>query len=373
MNKPKVLHIITRFIRAGADENTLITAIGNTKKYDVTLAFGTAYNNEFVEKAKKCGIKIKVFKTLKHNNFFLYLPALVEIFLYIKKEKFDIVHTHTSEAGFLGRIAAKMSGVPIIIHTIHGPSFTEQRNFLINNCAILLERICAKFTHKIISNADTLTDDYLSKKIGRKEQYITVRSGIDLKRFSPKPLPNNKVVTFLFAGRLAEQKGLINLILAANKLKKENIKFLIAGDGELREDLKKKIQYFNLKNVEMLGEVKDILPLLEKSDVVIVPSLFEGTPRIIYEAMAVGRAVIASDLPGVRVQVINGKTGILVKPGDVDELAEKILLLAKNKELRERMGREATKFSKDFGKENLVKGVEKVYEEMLKKKRIKTN
>jgi len=373
MKKTKVLHIITRFIRGGADENTLITAAGNAKKYDVTLAFGSEYNSDFLDEAKNEKIKIKILRNLRHNKFLSYPFAFFEILSFLKKEKFDIVHTHTSEAGFLGRIAAKIAGVPIIVHTVHGTSFTEHRSFIMNKIAVCFERFCAGFTDKIISNSEALTEEYLSRKIGKSEKYATVASGINLKRFSPKPLPKNKIVTFAFAGRLAEQKGVMNLVLAAKKLEKEKLKIIIAGGGELREKIEHKIKELGIKNISMLGEVKNIVPVIESADAVVVPSLWEGTPRIIYEAMAVGRAVIASDVHGVKNQVIDKKTGLLVSPGDADELSEKMLLLAKNPEMRKSMGLAAAEASKKFGHENLVNGVEDVYFQLLKQKRIKIN
>ena len=130
--KIKVLHFITRFIRGGADENTMYTVLGLDKNiYDVTLTFGENYNKEMVNIVKASKVKIKIF-TIKHFNIFSSIYSLLLVYNFIRKQRFDIVHTHSTEAGIIGRIAARIARTPIIIHTIHGVAFTPYRSKLLN-------------------------------------------------------------------------------------------------------------------------------------------------------------------------------------------------------------------------------------------------
>lgn len=373
MKKTKILHIITRFIKGGADQNTLLTVLGlDKKKYDVYLAFGSGYDKKQVELVRKNKIKTRYFLLLKHFNIFALCVSLIQIYNYIKKNNFDIVHTHSTEAGIVGRVAARLAGTKMVIHTVHGIPFTPYRSKFLNSFVCMLEKYCAGFTTKIIANANLIRDDYLKRRIGKRNQYVTIYSGIDIKEFRKKidvtkikktlGIKNEHIVTNI--SRLANGKGHEYLLKAAKTILKKipNTKFLIIGDGELRRKIKEEIKELRLeRKVLMLGQRDDIAELIAISDFIVLPSLWEGTPRIIPEAMAMKKPVIATRIAGIPEQIIDGKTGVLVRPKDVQGLAKAMLYLLKNKKKAERMGVEATKIVNKFSAAKMVADIDKLY------------
>jgi len=196
MKKTKVLHIITRLIRGGAEHNTLLSVKGLAKLgYDVSLAAGPSDKKEgdLELDYRQADIKLKLFPNLVREISPLNdLMAFVRLYLFIKKERFDIVHTHVSKAGILGRWAAKLAGVPVIVHTTHGNYFYGYFNPLLTRFFIFLERITALITNRIITLTDVEQSQYLEQGIGKPSQYITIHSGIDLSQFNPENVEREK-------------------------------------------------------------------------------------------------------------------------------------------------------------------------------------
>jgi len=366
MPKPKIFHLITRFIKGGADENTLLTILGLKDRYDSTLGFGCEYDPNMLKKLENAGIKIKVF-SLKHNSLISSIRSISEISSYLKKEKFQIIHTHSTEAGIVGRISAKLAGIPIIIHTIHGIAFSEYRSFLLNLFVILLERVCARFSSRLISNSDNIQTIYLNNRIGKKRQFTTVYSGIDFNKFKLKKKPKNKIPIISMISRLAEGKGHKYLLLAAKEvLKNKKAEFWIAGDGEYKEQIIRIIAEMNLQNnVKLLGHRDDIPEIISSSDIVVLPSLFEGTPRCIIESLRLKTPVIATDVGGIPELIEDKKTGFLIPPKNHELLADRIIYLLNNKNIALQIAKNGFKESYTFSSKDMIKKINKVYQEEI--------
>jgi len=183
--KIKVAHIIARMITGGADENTLFTMEGLDKnKYDVDLITGEEIDESILNKFKNSHFDIFQIKSLKWKLNFLHDPiVLLRLIKLLKKKRYDIVHTHTTKAGILGRIAARIAGVPVIVHGLHGSTFQAFDSELLNWLLFLFEKLTGRFTDAYISVSGVLSEKYVEKGIGKKENYHTVYSGMELETF----------------------------------------------------------------------------------------------------------------------------------------------------------------------------------------------
>jgi len=367
--KIKVLHFITRFIRGGADENTMYTVLGLDKNiYDVTLTFGENYNKEMVNIVKASKVKIKIF-TIKHFNIFSSIYSLLLVYNFIRKQRFDIVHTHSTEAGIIGRIAARIARTPIIIHTIHGVAFTPYRSKLLNYFILSCERFVDKYTNHFISNSYLITKEYLSNGIGKKEKFTTIYSGIDVERFNIKK-SKNKIPVITIIARLAKGKGHEYFINAATTiLKTRKAEFWIVGNGELKEEIENMITNLKLESyVKIIGERDDIPQILSQTDIFVLPTLWEGTPRTIFEAMAAGVPVITTPVGGIPEIIKDNQNGFLVEPKNSEKLAEKILFVLYNKDKIRLIIDDAKKESKKYSYKKMVNNIDQLYQVLLKNK-----
>lgn len=372
--KPKVLHIITRLLRGGAEEKTLNIVYGLEDKYDLHLGYGAEFEEAQVRKLRDHGVKTQKFSLLRHYDPFSIFFSVFQMYRYIKKHHFQIVHTHSTEAGVAGRIAAYLAGVPIVIHTIHGIPFTEGRNPLLRVFLLFWERLMAKGTTKFESNADIITKKFLEKGVGKEDQYITIYSGIDIEKIKDaRPVDLNipsDHFKVLMAGRLAKGKGFEELIQAAKKVVKQEkkISFLIAGEGELEWKIKKSVRDNGLEDhFLLLGYRDDLHRVMKAADLFVLPSHAEGTPRVITEAMAARLPVIATRVGGIPEQIEDGKNGLLIEPKNPDQLAEAILRLMNDRELRLQMGREGYERAQRFSLSRTLEDLDAFYDNLFNK------
>jgi len=356
--KIKVISIIGRLSIGGASPQVVfITQYLNKDLFEAKLIVGqkNIYEGDMLYYAKERGVSPIIIPYL-HNEFKLDVvndvKAIYDIYRIIKKEKPYIVHTHTAKAGFLGRIAARLAGVPIIIHTFHGHLFHSYFNRIKTNILIWGERILGLITNKIITVSKSLRKELIEYKIAPRDKIISISLGLELEEFIKNE--NNKGVLKKelglsddnlivgIVGRLAPIKGHKYFIEAASIVKKsiKNVKFLIVGDGELREELidqAKRCQL--LDNMLFLGWRNDLAIIYSDMDVVVLSSLNEGLSVSIIEALSSAKPVVATAVGGVPELIVDGETGFLVEPRDGKALAEKILWLLKNREEAKKMGR----------------------------------
>ena len=335
-----------------------------------------------IDEVASFGITVRPLRYLGREVNILKDPlALFELMLLIRRQRYDIVHTHNSKAGFIGRIAARIAGVPVVIHTIHGFSFHEYERPPLRILYVLLERLAAKFSDRLITVSTPLKDWGLRLGIGREKQYCVIPDGIDIELFTVKMdlaktkselgiRPDSLIVGLV--AKLWDGKGHHTLIKAMPKIIEEvpQVKFIFAGDGYLRRDLENLVASLCLKDYTIFtGFRKDIPELTAIFDVAVLPSFFEGLGRSLLEAMVLGKPIVATDVGGIPEVVRHNKNGFLVSPGDSGALAEAIIKLLRDKELSRKMGEEGRRqINERFSAKKMVDDIEGVYQEMLKEK-----
>ncbi|MBN2031116.1 glycosyltransferase family 4 protein [bacterium] len=381
MKKLKILHIITYLPIGGAQDNTLLTVEGLDKDcYDITLICGK--RGEWIDRALSIkGIKIHFINELiRKIHIFYDVIALLKMYHFIKKGKFKIVHTHSSKAGFSGRIAAYIAGVPVIIHTLHGFPFHDFMYPAERMFYIYLERFLSKLSGKIITVSHLNREKAIRLKLNRPEKFINIYSGINFRRFNHSVNVVNKkkelgiskkdqVVGMV--GRLSEQKAPQYFIQAIPTVLQvhPHVHFLLVGDGELKNNIMKMTEKLNISNhVFFLGFRNDVPEILKIFNVFVLPSLWEGLGRSLTEAMYSACAVIGTAVEGVPELIINGKTGYLVQPKDSDAIAQRILDYLSNPRKAKQIGNNARKrVMKDFDVNIMINKIDQLYQNMLNK------
>jgi glycosyltransferase involved in cell wall biosynthesis len=329
-NKPKVIHVITRLIAGGAQENTILSCQGLKDRYDVLLVTGPPEGHEgsLIEDAARRGIRTVVMDELVRP----IAPAqdgaafrkLMDLFA---AEQPDIVHTHSSKAGIVGRAAAWFAKVPVIIHTNHGLPYYDFQTLRERALFWSAEKIATSVTHKVVCVGEEMKRKSIAGRLGPPELFEVIHSGIEIERFvNAKSVraklgigENERVVGVV--SRMARHKGHRFLVEAAPP----GVHVLFVGDGEARADLEKQVQERGVK-ATFIGHVPpDEVPnLIATMDVVVHPSLWEGLPRAAVQGLLVGRPVVAFDCDGAREVVVDGETGLLVPPKDLDRLRSAI-------------------------------------------------
>ena len=381
--KIKVLHVITRFIAGGAQDVTLIMVERLVQRgFDVVLA--CAPEKKRVEEARKRGVKIALIPEFRREISPLNdLKAFFRLYCLIRKSKFHIVHTHTSKAGILGRLAARLARTPIVIHSPHGSIFhrTYYNKFVLFLIA-LIEKFAALFADKIVPLSEGGRRDYLRYRIAEPEKYVTIYSAIELDCFSrvrvditgkkeELGIPPGAPVVGLIA-RLSPEKGHGLCLEAFSRVLSvipEAI-LLIVGEGSLEKDIRMKVNQLGIeKNVIVCGYRSDIPEIVQILDVSVHPSLWDGIPRSMVEAMVSGKPVVATAVGGIPEVVIPGKTGLLVPARDREALAEGMVRLLKDRELAERLADAGLKrVRRMFDSETMVEKLVKLYCELIEDK-----
>ncbi len=370
MAKIKVAHIITLLELGGAQENTLYTCEHLDKnKFDVMLICGKGG----ILDAQTKNIKTYFVKHLIREICPLYdLLAFIKIYKILKKEKPDVIHAHSSKAGIIGRWAAYCAKVPVIIHTFHGFGFNDEQNYLVKKIYILAERLTAKITDKLVAVSYQNISKGLKNKIGNELQYTLIRSGIKLQDYQididvEKKKKEFAIINEHIVGMIAcfkKQKAPLDFIKTAKLVcnEKPDTKFILVGDGFLRKRIEPEIKKLNLeKNVILTGWRKDSNEIIKTFDVFVLTSLWEGLPRVIVEAMASGIPVVATYIDGTREIVQEGLTGFVVQPHETEKMAERILRLLNNPDLRKKLSQEAKKRVQEFDIDLMVSQQEKLY------------
>lgn len=386
--KIKVAHIIARMITGGADENTLFTVQGLDKnRYEVDLIMGEEFDESILKRVKDENINIIQIKGLKWKLNFLYDPiVLIKLIKMIRKNRYDIVHTHTTKAGILGRIAARIAGVPIIVHGLHGSTFEAFDSGLLNWLLFLFERLTGRFTDAYISVSGVLSEKYIERGIGKKENYHTVYSGMELETFyrvrgkidyrkKQRELGiNSEDFVIGNVARLEKRKGHKFLIDTFEKVIEERkgrpLKLLIIGEGEERGNLENYVKEANLeKKVIFTGYREDVEELMAVMDLFVLTSLREGLPRVLVQAAAMGMPSIAFNVDGVPEIIEDNHNGFLVKAGDVKQLTKRIIQYIDHKELLVLHGKNGRELIKGkWSIEDMVEKIDKIYQDLIREK-----
>ena len=380
----RVLHLITRLIVGGAQENTIASVERvDPERYDSQLWIGpqTGSEGSLLADARSRGIVVRVLPNLvREINPRRDALALVQLVRLLRREQFDIVHTHSSKAGILGRLAAKVAGVPHIVHTVHGWGFHDRMNPLLKNTYVTLEKMLQPWTRPLISVSNKTTRVGLDEGIGRPGAYRLIRSGIPLLRFFPDPKCGSEVrerlglsaddIVVGSVGRLSPQKNPRDFVRVAELLSRgrENLRFVYVGDGPMRTEIERTLDSVGLSDRVLLLGIRDDVPdLLRAMDVFILTSLWEGLPRVVLQALATGLPVVAYDTAGIGEAVKEGQNGHLVEPGAVGQMVELLDRLAGDASLRAAMGRAAAEeLDTAFTEDGMIRDLENLYDELTK-------
>ncbi|MBU0604876.1 MAG: glycosyltransferase family 4 protein [Candidatus Omnitrophica bacterium] len=314
--------------------------------------------------------------------------AFRDIYRLIRKERPDIVHTHMAKAGTLGRFAAIIAGVPVKVHTFHGHVFDGYFNPVKANIFVLIEKLLALFTDKVIMVSERVRADIVNRlKVVSESKSVVIPLGLELDRFAAcesekgsfrKRLgvsPDTLLVGIV--GRLVPIKNHRMFLEAAAEMKNSplwpRVKFVVVGDGEMRGNIEDYAEKLGIKDRLILtGWIEDLAPVYADLDVVALTSLNEGTPVSLIEAMASGRAVISTDVGGVRDLIEDGMNGLLVKSGDAASLSDRLTSLLMDDKLRTELGAKGRGFVINrFSKERLAKDIGLLYGDLIAGKTIK--
>lgn len=383
----RVLHIHTLPVISGSGINTFLTMKGLDKRvYRVELA--CAPGGPLIDLVRQEGMEVRLFPHLVQPLQPVDdLLALWNLIRFLSANPCHVLHTHNSKAGFLGRLAGRICGIPVIVHTVHGFAFHGQeplwRRILFRD----LERLAARWCDKMIFISGPLLAWALGERIIRegKGQAERIYSGIELDRFQPVGEegrrearrrwgigPDDAVVGIV--SKLWEGKGHSILIEAFSSLKGEigSPKLVIVGEGYLRPSLQRLVRERGLQDdVIFTGFQAEVSGIISAFDVAVLPSLFEGMGRVVLEAMAMEKPVVATRVGGIPDLVEDDRNGCLVEPGNVRELAAALKRLLRDRELAGRMGREGRKMiSGQFDARVMVDSIDRVYRNLLEAKGI---
>ncbi len=377
----RVLHVITRMVLGGAQENTLLTATRlDRARYDVTLASGpTAGPEGTLEPRIPSTLPfVRVPELVRDPHPAKDPVALLRLYRLMRRGRFDIVHTHTTKAGLLGRIAAAWARVPVIVHTPHGHAFHDYLGARGSAALCAVERVLARRTTRIICLTDAERDDHLRLRIGAPERFTVIHSGVDLDRFRPgqgageharRKLGLAPGVPLIgCVARLVPVKGVQYLLEAmpAVRAAVPGATAVFVGDGPLRPALEARAAARGLQSgAVFLGLRDDVAELLAAFDVVVLPSLNEGMGRAAVEALAAGRPVVASRISGIQDVVADGETGLLVPPQDPAALAAALIRCLRDPALRARFGQRGPASVGRFGAQAMLDGIDTLYQELL--------
>ena len=388
----RVLHIITRMIVGGAQENTRFNCLDLVTEYgdDVSLITGPSLGAEgslldqtqTQDPSRSSKLWVIEEPTLvRAINPWKDQKAYRQLRSRIRSLRPDVVHTHSAKAGLLGRAAAWNEDVPCVVHTVHGAPFHPYQNGLARRFFQACERWAAKRCHHMISVADAMTELMVEARIAERAKFTTIYSGMDVEPFlranSLREQTRQELglrpedVVFGKIARLFHLKGHEYLLEAAKEVvsKAPNVRFLLVGDGILRDEIERNLESMGLRgHFIFTGLVPParIPSLVGAMDALVHTSLREGLARAIPQALIAGRPVVSYDIDGAREVVINGETGFLLPPKSVGPLAGAIVQLAQDNHLRRRLGNEGqNRFTERFRHQNMTTEIRALYTRIL--------
>lgn len=378
----RVLHVITRLDRGGSAENTLLTVAGmDPDRYDVTLAVGVTVDDPgpTAAAARARGVRfVDVPGLVRAPSPVQDLRAGLALRRLLHSEPWDLVHTHTSKAGIIGRWAAHRARVRAIVHTPHGHVFYGYYGAMVTRAFIQLERLAAGWCHRLVALTAADRQDHLRFGVGRPEQWEVVHSGVDFRPLDVTTTPaaalrqqlglapDDLVVGTL--GRLAAVKGQADLIRAFAGLHRQRPKarLLLIGDGEEAGTLRALAQDIGVhEQIVFAGWCDNVGDMLRLLDIFVLPSHNEGMGKALVEAMYLQRPVIATRVGGVPELITDQMHGLLVEARDHEQLTAALLRLADEPALRLQLAQQGAVRARDYGSHSMVEKLCCVYEELV--------
>lgn len=386
IDRVKVLRIIARLNIGGPAIHTiLLTARLDNERFESMLVAGVEgkYEGNMLDLAAAKGVKRIIIPQLRRNiDPIGGLIALLKLYRLMCREKPHIVHTHTATAGLLGRLAAKLAGVPVILHTFHGHVLRGYFGPLRSKALVWMERLLARLSDRIVTVSEGQKRELAGYGIAPLEKITVVRLGFELEDLLACESHRGELRREL---GLTDENKLVGIVARLVPIKNHHLflqvaevvaeavpeaRFLVVGDGELRDELEACALDWRLDGrVLFTGWRQDLPRLYADLDVVALTSINEGTPVSLIEAMAAGVPVAATAVGGVPDVIVDGETGYLVKAGDVKGMAEAIIELLKNPKKAREMGQEGRDaVYPKFAAQTLIANVEGLYAELLRQK-----
>ncbi|HNW45356.1 MAG TPA: glycosyltransferase [Elusimicrobiales bacterium] len=375
----KVLHIITRLDFGGAQANTLYTVAHlDRSKFDVSLLAGPG---GILEEKAAPGTLTHAAALGRAINPLSDLAALFGLYRFIRRAAPDVVHTHSSKAGILGRLAAAAARVPVVVHTFHGFGFHPGQNFLKRGFFILLEKICALFSDALVFVSKDNMKTAAAAGIGSPAGYRLIRSGVKLGRY-PAPVaraeklaqlgidPGSLVITAIANAKPQKNPG--DFLEAAARLlpSRPRARFVFVGGGEALEALRSGAAGRGLaKTCLFPGWREDSAEILAASDIFALTSLWEGLPRSLVEALRTGLPAVCYRADGVTDILADGINGFSVEKNDLDGFCAALARVMDDAQLRARLaaGAAATDLA-EFDIDHMVRQQEELYLGLLARK-----
>jgi glycosyltransferase involved in cell wall biosynthesis len=382
----KVLHVITRMIVGGAQENTLYNCVDLTKLFgdDVLLATGPSTGPEgaLLEQARDEDVTVRVVPRLKRAISPLDdASAYADLKRTIDDFRPDVVHTHSAKGGILGRLAAWKRKVPCVVHTVHGAPFYPYQPAPTRTFYRWCETYAAKRCHALISVADAMTDQLVAAGVAPREKFVTIRSGMEVEPFLHARqkreamrrrlgIADDETVVVKIA-RLFALKGHDDVIDAARSVLAEHprTRFLFVGDGTFRSRLEATLADYGIADRFLfvgLVPPTEIPDYLAAADLLVHASYREGLARALPQALLTGIPAVSYDVDGAREVIVTGETGELVPPADVEGLARALSKLIGDPALREREGRAGqSACAVPFDRQTMTRQIRGLYEDVL--------
>ena len=381
--KIRVLLVATR-LTIGGDTNVILdiaSYLNSHPNFEVHLAVGPvpAHEIDLTYLANERGIPLIIIPSMvTYINPWHNFRSSAELYAHIRQGKYDIVHTNNAIAGAVGRLAAVLARVPVIIHHVHGWGLQDDMSKMMRLLYIGVERFCATFTNRLIAVSKPNIEKGLAYKICREDKFALIYNGIPLEKFQQQVDkrticlelgldPECKIVGMI--GRLDKQKNPLDFIRAA-AIVAENypkVQFVIAGDGPLRHESESLIKELNLsRKFFLLGYRNDINKIYPILALTVLSSLWEGLPVVFQESMIAGKPIVANNVDGARDVISDGETGYLVTPRQPQEMADRIRTLLNNEELCYQMGVTTKQLAQQYSSDRMVKQIESLYIELLK-------
>jgi len=371
----RVAHLITRLDLGGAQQNTLYCVAHHDRdRFAVSLFAGPG--GDLDEQARSIpDAEVHMLPSLRHPiSPVADLMACRDLARLLRHRSIDVVHTHCSKAGIIGRLAARMAGVRVIIHTAHGWSFNQTQPRLTRACFTFLERAVARWSDGLICVAVAQVQQGLDRGIGSRERYRVIRSGIDVAAYArsshdASAADRRGELRIGTIACLKPQKDPLTLIRAAQRVLDQvpHVRFFIAGDGVLRPEVEDLVQRLGIaERVCLRGWVNDIPAFLHSLDLFVLTSRFEGLPRAVLQAAAAHVPVVATAVDGTPEFVVDGVTGFLAAPGDHRMIADRLLQLIREPTLGEEFARAAaTRLTGSYEISQMLEEIEATYTELL--------
>jgi glycosyltransferase involved in cell wall biosynthesis len=371
---PLAIQVITRLSVGGAQQAAINAAVAlSAKGWRVLLVAGAETDEEgsLLGAARRQGLEVVLLRGLVREVRPLDdLRALVGLFRMFRRYRPSVVNTHSSKAGVLGRAAARLARVPVIVHTVHGWSFEQREGRAATAAYLVAERVLAHLTDRLLVVSRSLRESGLAAGVGKTGQYELVRAGEDLSEFATAVAGRHSsrqllglsddVVLAGTVSRLSPPKDPFTLVQAVALV--PDLHLLVIGDGPLRTDLLVEIDRLGIADrVRLLGARPDVPRLLGALDLFVLSSKSESLPLSVIEALAAGIPVVASDVGGLRELVHSGSTGVLVPPGDVGRLAAALGSVVGDDQLRKAAVEAGPRAVEPYGLEPLGQALDEAY------------